>query len=134
MKKPIVEIYALAVCFICIAFSAIFITAAINSGIKLAYPEFTLSAREYQTYQNNADFLEEKIKVLPTEHAVMYKNMTQEELALVRNSSFQSALESERRRGSQGLLQHSIVIVILALIFALHWKLARKTRRDTAAG
>ena len=130
MKKPIMEIYALAVCFVCVAFSAIFITVAVYSGIEVAYPKFTLSAREYQTYQSDANFLENKLRFLPANRTSVYENMTPQELTAARNSGFQSALDSERRSGWQGVLRSLIAIVILAPIFALHWKLARRTRRN----
>ena len=133
MKKPTVEIYALAVCFVCIAFSAIFIMVAIYSGIEIAYPKFTLSAYEYRIYQTDASFLEEKLTHLPAERAGMYEDMTPQELTAARNSGFQAAIDNERRRGRQGLLRSLIVISILALIFALHWKLAGRTRRSKPA-
>lgn len=130
-KKPLMEIYALGVCFICIAFSAIFTTVAIYSAIEIVNPAFTLPAHQYQVYQDNDSFLEEKLARLPEKRARIYDNMPAQELATARQNGFHTALNNERRSGKQDLLRALIVIAILALVFALHWRLAKKARRDT---
>ncbi len=48
MKKSILEIYALAVCFAAIVCSAIALGFAIYNVIEIMNPEFTMSAHEYE--------------------------------------------------------------------------------------
>ncbi len=133
MKKSIVEIYAMAVCFICAAISAISITIGIHNVVQIADPEFTMSAYEYSMHRDNESFLELKLMDIPKEYNNPYRDMSQQELTAARERSLRAALERERRNGQQSLLRCLIVVAVLSLMFWLHWILAKRTRRNAAA-
>ena len=132
MKRSIVEIYAMAVCFICAAVSAVSVTVGVYNVVEIANPEFTMSSFEYLPHQNNEAFLEYKLTVIPEKYGNPYEHMSHQELTSARERSFRTALEKERRNASQGLLRCLIVIGVLALIFAVHWRIGKRQRRDAA--
>ncbi len=130
MKKSMLEIYALAVCFIALVCFVVVLGIGLYDLIQIASPEFTLNAYEYERHQSNENFrgpsgrqlrsIAPAIPIEPTERP-------EEEVSQQREESFQAALRSERRRGLQSLLQIMIVLVIDVLVFVPHWLLARST-------
>ena len=131
------EIYALAVCFIALVCFVVALGIGVYDLIQIASPEFTLNAYEYERHQSNETFgggspgralrgIAPGIPIEPTERP-------EEEVTQQREESFQSALRSERRRGMQSLIQIMIILVIDVLVFAPHWLLARNTRAASMA-
>ena len=144
MKKPLLEIYALAVCFVALMCFVIALGIGVYDLIQLANPGFTINAYEYDRHQSNEAFrrggmvgpghltysggatggvvIEPRIPIEPTTPAV------EEAVTRQREESYQAALRSERRRGMQGFLQVVIILVIDVLVFVPHWFLARRIR------
>jgi hypothetical protein len=56
MKKSLLEIYALAVCFVTIVCFVVAIGIAIYDIIQIANPEFTMKSHEYNKHQSNDAF------------------------------------------------------------------------------
>ena len=56
MKKSSVEIYGLAVCFVTLLCIIIALGVGIYDLLQITYPEFTLSAYEYERHQSNDSF------------------------------------------------------------------------------
>ena len=133
MKKSILEIYALAVCFLALVCFVIALGIGVYDLIQIASPEFTISAHEYERHQSNEAFRGPPggralfsargipIPMEPTERP-------EEDVTQHREESYQAALRSERRRGMQSVTQIVIVIVLDVLVFVPHWLLARRTR------
>ena len=130
MKRSILEIYALAVCFVALLCFVIALGIGAYDLIQITNPEFTLNAYEYERHQSNEAFIGFQdraglgriapgIPVEPTQRP-------EEEVTQQREESFQTALRSERRRGMQSLIQIAIILVIDVLVFVPHWLLARK--------
>ncbi len=131
MKKNIVEIYALAVCFICAAVFSIFVSIGIYSIFEITNPELTMWSHNYEAHYSNEKFLEQKMAVA-RDGANPYTNMSQAELTDARERSFQAALATERRSGRQSILQSLIAVLVLSLMFGVHWLIAKRARRSTA--
>jgi len=134
MKKSILEIYALAVCFLALLCFVIALGIGVYDLIQIANPEFTISAYEYERHQSNEAFdtvrgspgrtlrgISPGIPIEPTERP-------EEEVTQQREESFQAALRFERRRGMQSLIQIIIILVIDVLVFVPHWLWIRRTR------
>ncbi len=138
MKKSILEIYALAVCFVALVCFVIALGIGVYDLIQIANPEFTIPAYDYERHQSNEAFraplgltaplggrvpfgIARGIPVEPTE-------MPEEEVTQQREKSYQAAIRSEQRRGMQSLIQIVIVLAINVLVFVPHWLLARRTR------
>ncbi len=134
MKKTVLEIYALAVCFVaavCFIISTGFASYAV---VGIVSPEFTMSSWVHSQHQTNDAFWnstdiprvpggsDEKSKERPTEP----------ELTQQREASYLRAIASERRDNFQTLVKSSIVTVIDVIVFLLHWLLARRERKSAA--
>jgi len=131
MKKSILEIYALAVCFVALVCFLIALGIGVYDLIQISSPEFTINVYEYERHQSNEAFrgspgralrgIAPGIPIEPTERP-------EAEVTQQREESYQAALRSERRRGMQSLIQIVIILVIDVLVFLPHWLLARRRR------
>lgn len=134
MKKSVLEIYALAVCFVTVVCLAIALGIAGYGVIGIINPDFTLSSWVYTQHQTNDAFwispgsqrirsgVEEKPKERPNEA----------EVTKLRLASYERALTTERRDNFQSVTKSFIVVVIDIAVFFFHWLLARRARRSAA--
>ena len=132
MKKSILGIYALAVCFVALLCFVIALGIGVYDLIQITNPEFTLNAYEYERHQSNEAFrgvpgrvalgrFGPGIPVEPTQRQ-------EEEVTQQREESYQAALRSERRGGMQSLIRIVIILAIDLLVFVPHWLWIRRTR------
>lgn len=137
MRKSILEIYALAVCFVALVCFVVATGIGFYDLIQITSPEFTLNAYEYERHQSNENFRgfpgRTAIRGIGPGIPVEPEERPEEEVTRQREESFQAALRSERRRGLQSLIQIMIILVIDVLVFVPHWLLARKTRAASLA-
>ena len=133
MKKSILEIYALAVCFVTVVCFVVALGIAAYSVLEIAKPEFTLNSWQYSQHQTNDAYWngcsggrycgpEEKKKERPSEP----------ELTKLREESYARVVSGEQRDGSQTLVKCLIVMLIDAAVFAVHWFVARRARASAA--
>ena len=125
MNRPLLAIYALAVCFVAAACLAVASGYAIYDLVQIASPEITLSSGEYERHQSNAAFRnayysDAKIKAMAA--------LSEEEVTTRRREEYISALGAERRTGWQSLLRMAIIILVSVVFFVIHWKLAQRVR------
>jgi len=120
MKRTLVEVYALAVCFVTLVCFVIAMGIGIYDLITIANPEFTMSSYAYERHQSNEAFSRDwpKEKPLPAG----------EELTKLREESYKAALRSEKRDGVQSLTRVMIIVSIDIVVFAIHWLIGRKAR------
>jgi hypothetical protein len=130
MKKSILEIYALAVCFATVVCFVIALGVALFDVIQIANPAFTLNSQEYNRHQSNDSFWnncgqydsDKKDKKRPVD----------QELTNRRIESYRQVIQSERRDAFQGITKAVIIIIIDIVFFLAHWRIARRTRETTA--
>ena len=120
MKKSLLEIYALAVCFATLACFVIALGVGIYDLIELTNPEFTLAAHEYERYRSNEAFHQSLLQE--------QKSISDEQVNRRRQSGYESALRAERRGAVQSLTMVAIILIIDVVVFVLHWLLAKKAR------
>jgi len=120
MKKSLLEIYSLAVCFVTIICVAVTLGIGIYDILEMSNPEMTLRSYAYQNHQTNEAFTKNwsKDKERPSE----------EKITIIREKSYSVALEAERRDAVQSLIRVLIILLINFAIFIVHWKLAKRTR------
>ncbi len=154
MKKSSVEIYGLAVCFVTLLCIIIALGVGIYDLLQITYPEFTLSAYEYERHQSNDSFRNSPRSVSYVQWSAppsrgkgpgdekTYKfthrgasteprggpGITEDETTRKRKDSYRSVLRAERRQASQSLALVAIVMLIDVLVFLPHWILARRVR------
>jgi hypothetical protein len=132
MKKSILEVYALAVCFAAIACSAVALGVASYNVIEIINPEFTLNAQEYNRHQSNDAFWKGRHNIYSADKREE-KRPPEEELTKLRLESYQQALKSERRDAFKSLTKAIIIIIIDIVFFVVHWRIARRAREASIA-
>jgi hypothetical protein len=141
MKKGILEIYALAVCFFTVACLVFLIGFAGWNVVQLCAPKFTIGQSDYQRHKSGDAFRES----LVSEHSYAgapappsasappaYVPPEGTALTAAREKSLQQILGDERRRALQELVKTSFFLAIAVLIFVVHWKLAGRARQNAA--
>ena len=136
MKKTILEVYALAVCFFAVACFAVALGFFIYGAIGIANPEFTLQYWEYTRHQTNDEFWGPSTlgppMVIPGEKARERVRPDEAKLTKQRLASYIRVIANERRGNTQTVVKSAIVIFIDLLVFCLHWKIAHREDANVA--
>src|SRR6266436_275612 len=118
MKRTILEIYALAVCFVTVVCAVVSLGIGIWNVIEIVNPEFTLSSYEHGRHQSNDAFFGGAER--------QSQALSEEEKTKRRAASYAIAVGAEQRGGVQSLVVVSIILAIDAVVFLVHWRLARR--------
>lgn len=127
MKKSMLEIYSLAVCFVTVICAVVTIGIGAYDLLEISNPEFTLPAYQYERHQSNEEFYRKDC-----EKEKEVKPLSADEKTKQRLASYDVALKAERRDAVQSLIKVFIVLVINAVVFFGHWRLARRARETNA--
>lgn len=127
MKRSLVEIYALAVCFVTVTCFAIAMGIAIYDFVQIAYPEITVHSHHYERHQSNAAY---RSSHHPDPNVIAA--LSEEDVTKRREESYRSVLNGERRDGWQSLLRMAIIMLVDVLFFFFHWRLAKRVRESPA--
>ena len=131
MKKTILEIYALAVCFFTVACFVITLGMAIWDTIELSAPEFTISNHNFECHYSDEaynDCYSSKHQFTRDDSPKTFPSG--QELTEKRQKAYEQILKSEQRQALQGLVQKLIILLIDALVFFAHWRLASSSREN----
>lgn len=129
MKKVILEIYALAVCFTAVICFVIAAGFGFYSLAGVLNPEFTLDSWQYKRHRSNENFWSNNLPPLPFEDKVDKRvRPPEQELAELRAKSYQQAIEAEQRSRMQILVRVIIILFIDIMVFLVHWRIAKKAR------
>jgi hypothetical protein len=128
VKRSLIEIYALAVCFVTVTCFAIASGIALYDFVQIAVPEITLHSYIYERHQTNEAF-----RTAPQGTTESIAGLSEDQLTKRREESYKSALNAERRDGWQSLLRMAIVMLVDLIFFAVHWLLAKRVR-ESATG
>lgn len=132
MKKSLLEIYALAVCFAMILCFVIALGAAIYSVIEITDPEFTMNSYEYKRYQSNDAYWLGRVEDYRNKGREMQRP-SEDQLTKQRQEGYRLAVIAEKRGGFQGLTKTIIILLIDAFVFLIHWRIARRARETNTA-
>lgn len=128
MKKSILEIYALLVCFVAVITLFVNIGITIYSVIGVNAPDITMSAYDYERYQSNDVYWHRKN--IRLEDNQKPKRPAEPVLTQKRLKSYAVSLRIEVRNNWQSILQSSIVFLLSALLFFLHWRFILNKKHD----
>lgn len=122
LSKNILRIYALAVCFVSIIIFSVSTGIGVYDVVQINWPATTLSGWQYERYTSNENFTRDwpVDKALPDDAAL--DRLREEHLGI--------AIKGEARDAKRSLIQQLITMLIVAALFAFHWKLSRKTMQD----
>lgn len=133
MKKSLLEIYALAVCFFAVACFTISLGIGAYAAIGMFSPDTTMNSYQYNKFQTNDAYWENPVPFRGGPPGAKPKERPSElELTNERLAAYKLAAGAEKRDSFQTVLKTSIVVIIDALIFSLHWALARRSRANAA--
>jgi hypothetical protein len=133
LKKSILEIYALAVCFLAIVGFVIALGMATYSVVEIAKPEFTIGSWQYLQHQTNDSYWRVcSVGRYCNSNEKRNGRPSESELTKDREESFARELSNEQRNGSQTLVKCLVVMIINAVFFVLHWLVARRARISVA--
>ena len=127
MKKSLLEIYALAVCFATIVCFVISLGVALYSVVEIANPEFTMNSYQYNRYQSNDAYWLSRVEDYRNKEKEMQRP-SEDELTKQRTEGYRLAVISEKRDGFQGLTKTAIILLINTVVFLIHWRIARRSR------
>lgn len=154
MKKSILEIYALTVCFMAIICFIVALGIGFYNLIQISSPSLTLDSWQYHEYQTNDSFWgggqaylvpmsdEDKKEDHPSKSEVAkymgYKEIQkvrppESELTKWRLEGYEHALKVEQRSGLQNLVRAIIVIFISIAVFYTHWRIGKRARSEENA-
>lgn len=131
MKKSILEIYALAVCFATIVCFVITLGISIYDIVRITKPEFTMSSYEYNRHQSNEAYWKSSNNCSNDDKKE--QRPADEELTKQRLASYQQSIKSELRDAFQSLIQSVIILIIAVIVFLIHWRVARRSRESNVA-
>lgn len=141
------KIYALAVCFASLLCGAITTGVFIYNVVKISFPEATIDPGLIRHYSSNEEFLRSPFyprgpalvhfagtgfPALPMPDPRLHGEQTEEpvlsdkEITKLREKGLRNTIESHQFRARQGLILQTIIILISAVLFAIHWQLAKK--------
>ena len=131
MKKSILEIYALAVCFAAIVCFVITLGISTYDIVEIVNPEFTMSSYAYNRHQSNDAYWKSGDNC--GEDDKKGQRPADEELTKQRLASYQQSIKSEQRDAFQSFIQSLIILIIAVIVFLIHWRLARRSRESNIA-
>jgi hypothetical protein len=130
MKKTILEIYALAVCFFTVTCFAITLGIAIYDVIQVVYPSFTINNYKFEQHQSNEAFRNQLGSCGNKDKEPL---LSEAEVTKKREESWALALRSERHEGAQSLVSMLIILFVSAIVFLIHWRIAQRSRESAHA-
>jgi hypothetical protein len=125
MRRSLVQLYALAVCFVTLTCFAVALGVGIYDLVQIAIPDFTVSGTSEGYY-----YATDELFVTSNP---LYRDLPKEELTKRREENYRLAVWWERRRAVQSLIYVAIITTIDAVIFVIHWLLVRRERRAELA-
>ena len=132
MKKSLLEIYALLICFAMIVCFVISLGAAIYSIVEIGKPEFTMNSYTYGSHQTNDAYWLSRVEDY-RDRGKEIRRPSEDELTKRRLEAYRLATISEKRDGSQTLVRAMIILLIDIVVFAIHWRIAGRARRMSMA-
>lgn len=132
MRKPSLEWYTLAICFVSVLAMIVTVCIGIYSVVRVAAPEFTMSPSQFAQFQSNDAFwdvcLQDRLCSDVDEERPAEKALTK-----LRQEWYERAASVEQRSGAQWLVKCLIAALIAVIVFVIHWILGRRVRAVKAA-
>lgn len=126
MKKTLIEIYALLVCFASIFIVIVNAASGGYAAVRAAQPTMTLDGYSYRRSLSDELFMESWPAQSPRPNPA--------DVPKLRKAMYDQALDVESRAGLNGFTSSLMYVVAAGLVFGLHWRLAQREHATLAAG
>jgi len=127
MKKTILEVYAMAVCFFAIIVITISLSSVIYKAVGSINPELTIKSYTYEKYLSNENFKSKK--GCTKEEAA---SLSEDEITSKREAAYAVELRSEKRKNLQGILESSSYTFVASIVCVIHMLIAKGSRKTNA--
>jgi hypothetical protein len=124
MKKSLIEIYALLVCFASIFFLIVNTATALYGGLRAVQPAMTVNDYAIQRSTSNEAFMQSWPKDLPAPAV--------SEIPALRKALYDQALATEQRGGLNVFISSFAFVIAAGLVFGVHWQLAQREHAEPA--
>ncbi len=131
MKRKLLEIYALVVCFLAVGIFSITLALASWNVVEVTMPDFAINNYEYECHQSDEQFKEcysAQHKYTRNKDPLIFPS--NEALTSKRKFSYEQALNSKERQSLQELVRMTIILFINLFVFIGHWFLAGRARKS----
>ena len=125
MKKTLVEIYALLVCFASIFIVIVNAATGLYSAVRATQPTITVDGYAYRRSLSDEDFMQ----AWPQQSAKPHPA----DVPALRKAAYAQALDIESRGGLNVFISSFMYVVAAGLVFGLHWRLAQRENATLAA-
>lgn len=130
MKKAILEIYALAVCFVAVMCFAAFFSLGTYNVIQMLKPEFTMNDWVYEIHQTNDAYWKHSRNTDGGDGENTQPRPDEATLSRQRQESFARAQATEAREGARSLVKSLIFLLADLVVFSSHWVIGRRARAE----
>lgn len=130
MKKSILEIYAMAICFVAVVAFTISLGIGLYNIVQIVNPKLTMNTWDWERFSNNDTFFNNSSHLFydKSSEQLDRKYFTEDEITEKRENSLKLAIENEKRSALQSLIRVIIFLLITSTVYFLHWRLAKKSR------
>jgi hypothetical protein len=127
MKKAILEIYALVVCFAAMAVFVVYFGSGLYNVVRVAAPQLTLPSAEQREFVDNDQFCTGGNEACYTGDDPPQR-LPEDQITKMRENNFAVSLRGEQQDAENFLVWVVIFIPISIVIFLAHWRIAKKAR------
>lgn len=120
--RSLIQVYALAVCFCALMCLIVALGFGLYDLVRIAAPGFTMN--QYWNFATNEQYIQSH-----PEH----KEIPEAELTQFREAANQLSSQGERRAAGQSLVFATIIVLIDAVVFGVHWSIAKRVETRITA-
>jgi hypothetical protein len=129
MKKTILEVYAMTVCFFAVIVITISLSTVIYNAVGSINPELSIRSHTYEKHLNNENF--KSMKGCSKEEA---ESLSEDEITAKRVAAYTVELRTEKRKKLQNVLESSTYTFVATIVFLIHMMIAKGSRKTSASG
>ena len=118
MRKNLIELYALLVCFASIFIVIVNAATGLYAGVRAAKPTLTMDGYSYQRSLSDEAFIQSWPQQTPKPDP--------KDVPALRRGAYAQALEIEFRSGLNTLISSLMYVAAAGIVFGLHWRLAQR--------
>jgi hypothetical protein len=131
VKKSLLEIYALSVCFVSTFVALVACIVLLNQAAKLVLPDVMMNDFTYKSLISNDAFWENRRgQIVGPKGEPPGEAARPDEASLTRQRlrALEEARAEQAHGAVQGMIRWGAALLIAAICFAMHWVMARRPR------
>jgi hypothetical protein len=131
MKKSLLEIYALSICFVSALTVLVGLATAADALIGIIAPS-VMTTLPYNEQTNDNYWGTARLQTFDQNTKVYGPRPSEEKLTQMRLAAIEQQNENTRLSSIQTAIKSGLMIIIAAIFFAFHWQIAKRQREQEA--